>query len=235
MRTLSLLAMFVLVAFGAAADDPPIKKDAPPAKKKAEPAPKKEESPDEKETRSDSADSPLKEGKDLPGPFHPYNVDVTGKHKGRYHCLVSEHGLDPMVLIFHKNVEFGDALRNLLKALDAAIEKNPNVRLSAFVVFLPDNLPEVVGSDNNNDDLRRELEDKVGKGGGDLKLKHVVLCLDSSKDVEKYGLRDTDLATVILCDKYKVVRAFRLAGSDFNEDAVGQIMAGVAKMGAKRK
>ena len=80
----------------------------PPAKKKAPPA---------------KDDSPLQVGKNLPGPFHPYNV--TGPHKQHFHCLVSEHDVDPMVMIFHKNVDFADPLANLLKKIDSAIDKIP--------------------------------------------------------------------------------------------------------------
>src|SRR5438128_1806253 len=54
---------------------------------------------------------------DLPGPFLPYNV--TGKFgrttktendkqidvPGNFHCLITEHGLDPGVLIFVRGVK----------------------------------------------------------------------------------------------------------------------------------
>src|SRR5262245_49089399 len=137
MRTLVCsVALLALLVLGVSADVPPAgkDKDAPPPGKEA---PKDEPSKDE----GDPAD--------LPGSFHPYNV--TGPHKGRFHCLISEHGLDPMVMIFHKNVEFGDPLPDLLKKLETAIEKNPSVRLGSFVVFLPEDLPDLVGTNDAND------------------------------------------------------------------------------------
>jgi hypothetical protein len=216
MRTLALsLAFFVLATFLAAADDRPTKKDSPPAKK-GPTATKKEGPPD------------------LPGTFHPLNV--TGAYKDHYHCLISEHGLDPMVMIFHKNLEFSDPLRSLVQNLDTAIDKNPATRLSAFVVFLPDDLPEVVGAGDKEDDARLKLVEQVDDWGKGLKLKHVVLCLDSKADVEKYNLRDTNQVTVVLCNKLKEVEVFALPKSDFTEDAVGKIMKAVAdKLGATRK
>ncbi|HWG41653.1 MAG TPA: hypothetical protein VN688_02625 [Gemmataceae bacterium] len=215
----SSLALLAVVAFGVAADDPPDGKNAPPAKKKAPPA---------------KDDSPLQTGKDLPGPFHPYNV--TGPHKQHFHCLVSDHGLDPMVMIFHKNVDFADPLPNLLKKLDTAIDKNPAVRLGSFVVFLPEDLPEVVGSDDKNDDARNEVEKKVEQAGADMKLKHVVLCLDSKADVEKYHLSDSNLVTIVLYKKFETVAVFALPQSEFTDAAIEKIMAAVGdKLGAKRQ
>jgi hypothetical protein len=221
MRTLvSCLSLLVFLAISAAADDPPADKKAPPSKK-------------------DNA--PLTVGKNLPGPFHPYNV--TGPHKDRFHCLISEHGLDPMAMIFSKNVDFSDPLPNLLKRLDTAIDKNPNTRLGAFVVFLPDGLPDVVGSSDKdqkantkNDDARLELVKKIEAFGSDNKLKHVVLCLDNKSDVAKYELSDENLVTIVLYAKLKVVAVHALAKSDFTEAAIDKIMADVAeKLGAKRK
>jgi hypothetical protein len=228
MRTLvSSLALFVVVALSTAADDPPADKKTPPAGK------------DDASTKTE--DAPLTVGNPLPGAFQPYNV--TGPYKQRFHCLISEHHLDPMVMIFYKNVDFSDPLPNLLKRLEAAIEKNPSARLGCFVVFLPDDLPDVAGSNDKseetnskNDDARIELEKKIEEKGSDLKLKHVVLCLDSKTDVEKFALSDSDLVTVVLYKKLKVAAVHHLPKSDFTDAAVEKIMADVAgELGAKRK
>src|SRR5438270_13432403 len=80
-------------------------------------------------------------GSDIPGPFHVYNI--TGKKKGNYHCLVSEFGLNPVVMIVVRGVEDKDGLQPLLKNLDDLIEKNPNTRLAGFAVFLSSTLKDV--------------------------------------------------------------------------------------------
>jgi hypothetical protein len=224
MRTFaSLLSLMLFVVLGLAADDKPSdkkKKDTPPAKK--ETAPNKKN------------DAPLQVGANLPGSFHPYNV--TGPHKQHFHSLISEHDLDPMVMIFYKNVDFSEPLSDLLKRIDTAIAKNPDVRLGSFVVFLPDDLPDVVGSKDETDDARRELEKKIEAAATDMKLKQVVLCLDTKADVEKYGLSENDLITVVLYKRLKVEAVFPLPKSDFNTAAVDKIMTSVAdKLGAKRK
>jgi hypothetical protein len=192
-----------------------------------------------KKTKSDA---PLKVGNNLPGTFQPYNV--TGPYKQRFHCPVSDHGLEPMVLVFYKNIDFGDPLPSLLKQLDTAIEKNPEKRLGAFVTFIPDDLPDVGGSkdekdqDTNrkNDDARLEMDKKIEQGGADMKLRHVALGMDSKIDVAKYGLRDENVITVVLYTKLKVVAVYPLSKSDFTGGAVEKIVADVAdKLGAKRK
>lgn len=215
-----------LLGLSAAADDPPADKKSPPAKK--------EEAPSKKDS------TPLKVGNNLPGPFHPYNV--TGPNKQRFHCLVSEHGLEPMVAIFYKGVDSADPLPKLLERLDTAISKNADTHLGAFLVFLPDDLPDVSGSKENNqdansknDDARLVLEKKIEQAGADMKLKNVVLCLDTKADVAKYRLNDENLVTVVLYKKLKIVAVHALPKSDFTEAAVDKIMADVAeKLGAKR-
>ena len=37
------------------------------------------------------------EGSDIPGPFSPYNI--SGRKKDHFHCLVCEHGLNPVVMV----------------------------------------------------------------------------------------------------------------------------------------
>jgi len=189
-----------------------------------------------------AADDSVKPGSNLPGPFHPYNV--TGPHKHRFHDPVSDHGLEPMVLIFHKNVDFSDPLPNLVKRIDDAIDKNPDKRLGAFVTFLPDDLPDVAGSkddknqdtNSKNDDARLEMEKKIEQNGSDMKLRHVALGLDHKSDVAKYKLSDDAVVTVVLYTKLKVAAVYALLKSDFTNAAVDKILADVAdKLGAKRK
>jgi hypothetical protein len=230
MRALvSILALLAGVALGLAADDPPSDKKKPPAAKE--------------DASAKKDDTSLKVGKPLPGPFPLYNV--TGPYKHRYHCIISEHDLDPMVMIFVKNVDTADPLSSLLKRLDTAIDKNSSARLGAFVVFLPEDLPDVSGSNDKtknedtntkNDDARIELENKLEGAAADMKLKNVVLCLANKSDVEKYGLSDANLITAVLYSKLNVAAIHALPKSDFTASAIEKIMTDVAdKLGAKRK
>ena len=102
----------------------------------------------------------LKEGADLPGPFHPFNV-VNGKYVNKFHCLTNEHGLNPTVMIFAQNVDTTQkgALSKLLQELDQYIVERPNTRLNAFAVFLFNDLADVV----KDDDVRTAHADELIK------------------------------------------------------------------------
>src|SRR5262245_42187528 len=105
----------------------------------------------------------------VPGAFHPYNVTVReksaeeleeadkeamekGKDKqfgeekytseGKYHCLVTEYDLDPVVMLFARGLHDSEGFKELLTKLDAACSKYRVRRLRAFVVFLDDELTD---------------------------------------------------------------------------------------------
>jgi hypothetical protein len=208
-RCLPLLLLFT-TALAVAADPPPATKDA--------------KSPT------------LAPGSDLPGPFHPYNV--TGPDKGRYHCLVSEHGLDPLVIVFARNLEADDAngpVMELLTQLDLLIEKNPKARLAAFAVSLSDALPEVVGASLQSDEQRKQTAGKLEALAGARSLKYVVLTLAGKEDVDKYPLDVKADVTVVLADKYRVVKVYALKKDDL-KGKIDEVLAEVAdKFGAKKK
>jgi hypothetical protein len=175
----------------------------------------------------------LKPGTNLPGPFYPYNV--TGPHKGHFHSFVSEHGLEPAVLVFHRGLEVNDAFRDFLKQLDAVLEKNVRANLAGYVVFIAEDLPEVFGADDKNDDRREELAAKLEDLAKGLMLKHVIVCLDSKSDVEKYGLGD-EAVTVILYRKLQILASHALARDQVTEARVKEILGEVTeKLGARRK
>src|SRR5690348_17310199 len=79
--------------------------------------------PAPKDDKAKEAAGPLAPGQNLPGPFHPFNV--TGPYADHFHCPVSDHNLDPGVLVFARDLVLSPPLRKLLSGLDAAIDKNP--------------------------------------------------------------------------------------------------------------
>lgn len=209
----SLLLLLVLVCVGAiAADPPPNDKD----KKVPLETPKK---------------APLSVGNDLPGPFHPYNV--TGPRKGNYSCLVSANGLHSgLMIIVRGEPEAADAFKDLLQKLDNAVEKNPNVRLGIYVVFVPDDLEDVLTKDKERDELATKIED-IAKG---TMLKHVVLALDHKSDLEAFGLEDSAVYTVVAYHKYQILAAEALEKDKLTAEKVQAIITMLGdKLGAKRK
>jgi hypothetical protein len=98
-------------------------------------------------------------GSDIPGPFHTYNV--TGRKKDKFHCLITEHDLNPVIMVVVRGVEVkeNEGLKYLLLKLDSAIQRNLAIRLGGFVVFLSDTLKGV--SPAKVDDVREQLEKKL--------------------------------------------------------------------------
>jgi hypothetical protein len=145
-----------------------------------------------------TADRPDARLPNVPGAFHAYNAVVGGadraKHKGHFHSPISEFGLEPMVMIFTRKVEFSDPLKDLLKQLDAMLEKNPGVRLHPFVVVQSDELPDVVGADNAADDKRIELAQALEDEAKGLMLQHIDIDLAGKADLEKYKLDEYGFA-----------------------------------------
>jgi hypothetical protein len=150
----------------------------------------------------------LREGAELPGPFHPFNV-ANGKYENKFHSLTNEHGLNPGVLIFAQNVEAGSAkeLRDLLSKLDAYIVERPKTRLRAFAVFLYNDLPDVVSDDEVRETRAEELRKLKS---AEPPLQQVVLALDSAAALQKsgYDLKPNERIKVVLYDNLKVTKIY---------------------------
>lgn len=166
-------------------------------------------------------------GQDLPAPINPYNA--TGMAKSRFHDPIGPHDLDPFVLVFTGDTEFTKDLKDLLAFVENAIDKNPNVRLASAVVFFSTNVKDVVA----DDDARDALAEKLTTLANDLKLKHVVLAIDSPNNVPKYPEVMTGTRAVVL-NKLRVGGVF--GGDKFDAAALAQLdLFLTEKLGAKRK
>jgi hypothetical protein len=145
---------------------------------------------------------------------------------------VSQHGLDPLVLILARDLEPTDSLKDLLRKLDTAVDKNSNLRLAAWGIFLSDDLPDVVGMDDKREDLATMVED-LAKA---TDLKQVVLGLASKADVEKYGLEDPNTYAVVIANKARILASHLLKKEELNDAKVQEILKQVeTKLGAVRK
>ena len=193
-------------------------------------------------------------GKNLPGTFQPYNVNVAiplteepeaePKEKGakatkytskdKFHCLVTEYDLDPVVMLVASGLEDNAGFRDLLTKLDAALDRNKLARLRCFVVFQDAALTDVTTQDDKRDEIVKKLDKLVL----DAKLKNVVVTLAGKDDLAKYKLDPATALTAILYKNLRV-EAMHKVGLDKLEAADGPeakaILADVgAKLGAKR-
>jgi hypothetical protein len=189
--------------------------------------------------------APLAAGKNLPGAFHPFNV--TGPRKSRYHCLVSETGLNSGVMILSRDLEATEPFKELLQRLDNAIDKNPNVKMSACCVYIPDELPEYTPEMFTDiqerkkqadlvDDKREELAEKIEDVAKGAMLKNVILALTHKNDLKAYALPDNAVYTIIIYHKYEVRAVLSLGKEMLTPDKVSEIIKLVGdKLGARRK
>jgi hypothetical protein len=206
---------------------------------------------------------PMKAGQNLPGSFHPYNVNARiippeeleeadreekdkekdeEKHttKGKFHCLVTEYDLNPVVMLIARGLDDSEGFKELLKKLDAAIANNRLRRLRAFVVFLDDSLKNVV----TEDDPRVELAKKAQKIIDDLKLENVVLTLAgvggedkmknvSKADLAKYQPDSSAPLTAVLYKNLKIQTSHTFKDDELakaDSPAVKTILEATAKM-----
>ncbi len=203
---------------------------------------------------------PLAVGKNLPATFHPYNITartpikqeaeddkdesklklkkVDYTTKGKFHCLITEYDLDPVVMLFVRGLDDNVAFRDLLTKMEAAIDRNPSSRLRCFVVFIADDITDIV----KDDDKRKAAIEKFQKVADDLKLKQVVLTLagkpDSKSELAKYGLDDASALTAVLYKNLRIEAALKVSREKLDKvdaDDVKTIMKDVAeKLKAKR-
>jgi hypothetical protein len=193
---------------------------------------------------------PLAVGNNLPATFHPYNVtaripspmetEEADKEaektkakapavttKGKYHCLVSEYDLDPVVMLFVRGTPESAVLKDLLGKLEGAIERNPAVRLRCFVVFVSEDIANVM----EEDEKREEEAKKIQKIADDLKLRSVVLTLASKADVAKFQLDPTVALTAVLYKSLRIEAVHKVSRDQLDKadsEAVKAILSDVA-------
>jgi len=160
----------------------------------------------------------LKTGDELPGPFQPYNVN--GRFKGRFHCLVCQHGLNPTAAVFVRGTGDLQGVSALLQALEAAVKtkKHEKARLGAFAVFTDEQVPDVVSNDDKRDQEVKNLEDTAAK------LDRVTVALESKSNLEKYHLNPDVEVTLILYDKLKIVDVKTVAKGKLTKESVPTIV-----------
>ena len=154
------------------------------------------------------ADAPLRSGLQ-PGErietvFEPLNVN--GEHAGELHCLVCENGLNPVAMIFARQVS--QPLVRLIAKLDAAAAKNRQGEMGCFVVFLGE---------------QEKLEAQVKAVAKEQKLKHVILSIDAPTGPEGFNVAQDADVTVVLYREHAVHanHAFKAGGlTDKTAEAV---------------
>ncbi|HEV3204249.1 MAG TPA: hypothetical protein VGY77_07695 [Gemmataceae bacterium] len=184
--------------------------------------------------QAQEANTPLKTGDFLPGPFQV--LMITGERAGKFHCPVCEYDLRPAVLVFFPDVDLGPKLIGLLQKLDALIGKYPAARLTAGAVFMNDGdyrklIQQSIDSSAKVKDLKltsainhkEEQEAKIKKLARDANLKNLTLGLGSHDDVAAYAA-DKNKITVLFYLKQRVVSIESFAKDNLTDQEMEKVL-----------
>jgi hypothetical protein len=152
-------------------------------------------------------------GQDLPGPFHPLNIN--GDSAGKKNCLYCQFGSDPVAMIFAR--EASPAVVALAKKLEAATGKNAD--LNACVIFC-----------NDDATLTKKLEETCTQAN----LKKVILAVDNPAGPDKYKVaKDADVTVLLYTDR-TVKANFAFKKGELTEKAIETVVADLGKILPKK-
>jgi hypothetical protein len=129
-----------------------------------------------------------------------------------------------------RGLEEDAALEALVQALDGAVARNPALHLNVFVVFLSDELTNVVTDDDTRDRLAGRLEEKLAET---LKLRHVVLSLDDKADLARYDLDASKTLTVVLYRNLEILASHALKRDEIKGKTKAILDQVADKLGAR--
>lgn len=173
----------------------------------------------------------------LPVSFSPFNIN--GKFAGRYHCLVCENDSNPVVVVFAREPaeEKDEALCDLLKKLDEAVERHQKSQLGSFLVVLSPAAKVTDSKEEDTDKLIAQtaawealLEKLKAQAEG---LKSTVLATFPRVGPKGYKIHAKAEVTVIIYDRYKVVA--NLAYAEFQSSDVATIINKIDEVVGKGK
>jgi hypothetical protein len=146
--------------------------------------------------------SGLQPGEKLTNIFEPLNV--TGPFAGEPHCLVCENGFNPVAMIFAREVN--EPLVKLLAKIDQATEKNRDVEMGSFVVFLSE------------------------KEGLNEQLQHVILSTFDPAGPEDFKVTADADVTVVLYRQHEVKANHAFRKGELSEQSVEKIVGDLPKI-----
>jgi hypothetical protein len=154
-------------------------------------------------------------GQDVPGPFHPLNVN--GANAGKKHCLYCQNGGNPVAVVFAREVT--PAVANLIAKLDEATVKNKGASMGSYAVFCSD-----------KETVPAQLKELAEKS----KLQSLVLSVDNPAGPKDYSIaKDADV-TVLLYNNYTVRANHSFRAGELRDADVARIVADVTKITEKK-
>jgi hypothetical protein len=153
-------------------------------------------------------------GQDVPGPFHPLNIN--GSKAGQKNCLYCSNGGNPVAVVFAREVT--PEVTKLIKQLDDATVKNSGKNMGSFAVFMTD-------SEAAADQLKNVVEKE--------KLQKLILSIDNPSGPKAYSIsRDADV-TVLLYNEFTVRANHAFKKGELNDGAIQKVVSDVSKIVTK--
>lgn len=185
--------------------------------------------------------SGTKVGDVIPGPFDALNINGR-KAKGRPHCLVTDFGLNPTVLVFAREPGEGKdgPLTALLGKLDEAVAKHMDDHyLGSAVVFLS---PDARTSPANEEDLDKLMKEALARENlikrldeRAEKLKQVILAIYPEEGPKGYAINPKSEVTVLFYVKHKVLANFAFPEGKLTEEDADRIVKTIDDTFKKKK
>jgi hypothetical protein len=153
---------------------------------------------------------------DVPGPFHPLNIN--GAAAGKKNCLYCSNGSNPVAVVFAR--EATPEVKKLIKKLDECTAKHGDCKMGSFVVFL-----------NDKEGLDKDLK----AWADEAKLQKIILSIDNPAGPEEYKISKDAEVTVLLYTKHVVKVNFACKKGTLTDKCIEEITGDVAKILPKKK
>ncbi len=210
--------------------------------------------------------SGLGPGRLIGGPFLPYTLNdrLTKAERakarkeekddkeiaaltGRFHCMVCEYGLKPVVAIFVREDPDAKAdanegaVQELLKKVDEAVERHQASYLNSFVIFLT---PEARSSitEKKEEDTEKLVTEAVARAKLTERLtplanslNHVVVGFFPAENLKGWDIAKQPGVTVMVYAKHKVLANHAFAEGKLKSAEVEQVIKGVDALFKKTK
>jgi hypothetical protein len=163
-----------------------------------------------------------------------FNVTGLDAYRDRFHCLLTDYGLDPTVMVIVRGEDEleSPAVVKLLQDLDAAVAKNTIKRLHAFVVVTDPSIKDIVKDDVPRYQLRRKVlefaKDEKNKLNGGVRVP-IGLCTEGQ--MEKFPLDKDAAVTIVFYNNHTLGFSKTFSKDQLNEqEAAKTVKDGLAKV-----
>ncbi|MFN4257848.1 MAG: hypothetical protein ACK4RK_01015 [Gemmataceae bacterium] len=171
-------------------------------------------------------DPGIQPGNVIPNSFHSFNIN--GERAGRHHCLVCANGLNPVVMIFARQIpEPEQPLAHLLTKLEEAAHQYRDEELGVFIVFL---------LDTEKGKEREDLIAKLADWAKGLKLEKVIVSFFPAAGPKDFALPQEAEVLILPYHKFVIAANFTFTKDQaMSSEDVDAVLSTIPKILPPRK